>query len=50
MDKIENDENVRDAYSIPSFCKRFDISISLYHKLQKQQRGPRSPAVANKVE
>jgi hypothetical protein len=38
-----------DAYGIPAFCKRHDISTSFYHKLQAQGLGPATLKIGSRV-
>jgi hypothetical protein len=38
----------RQAFTVPEFCARNRISLSLYRKLQKQGRGPRLMGVSSR--
>jgi hypothetical protein len=37
------------AFSIPHFCLRNGISISTYHKLKKEGRGPREMCLGSAI-
>ena len=39
----------RAAYSIPEWAKRNGISVSMYHKIQKQGLGPRIMRVGSRT-
>jgi hypothetical protein len=39
----------RDAYSIPEFCRRHNISTGTYYNLRNLGRGPREARAMNRV-
>jgi hypothetical protein len=41
-------DEVRAAYSIPEFCKRYGFSQSFYFKMKLQGRGPREMEVGRR--
>ena len=48
----QNDDNARlerQAFSILEFCKRWDVSLSHYHKLKRLGRGPREIHLGNVI-
>jgi hypothetical protein len=44
----EREQADREAYSIDSFCRAHDISVSAYYKLQRLGKGPREYRVLPK--